>query len=326
MEELPLLVLETVCEYLGCCEPTRSSLWAFASTSRTCRAVARRELFSRVLIRTDTNNSWTTRQEDMMKLEKIFEAEDCRRYVRTLKIGGQWSTGSREEDIDEEGLFTTFPMPRTSLQKLGPTRLKDWEPYQYRWLPTQLWAWGQLARLISGLVALTDLIWASKDQVPHCILSVLHERLPRCRLHVHTFDIRIFSYHNASLDIDDDEYLLATSPCLYSVIAPYHSTMGYLNSNQEAVLHMAQRLAPGLKHVRIWDRSRPCPGSQRRELDTNWTGFPSQTINGHPDRPRTKGQLETLIIDASGDVDAPQLRYWQDFTDFSHLRRLKLGR
>ena len=132
-------------------------------------------------------------------------------------------------------------------------------------------------------------------------------------------------------DIDDTDYMLATSPCLYSVVAPYsmYDAGGYANCNGEAVLLLAAGLAPNLKHVCVWDNSLMSSGeirSNRGNARLKWRGFHPQSGSEWCEIPGTKGRLQSLAIDDIHMVSGSQWASWELQTDFSALRSLQLAR
>lgn len=48
--------------------------------------------------------------------------------------------------------------------------------------------------LFRRLLGLRDLVWACGNQFPPCLLQVLHQRLPRCRLHIRAFRLRCIQW------------------------------------------------------------------------------------------------------------------------------------
>jgi hypothetical protein len=98
-------------------------------------------------------------------------------------------------------------------------------------------AWKPTAQLLATCAGLKDFYWASTDEVLRCVLDMLHNDLPRSRLHVHTLSVRsLFQERDRLHDMDDDEYALATSPSLYSVCTAsiYLHSDGNLYYNEEA--------------------------------------------------------------------------------------------
>jgi hypothetical protein len=319
MEALPQLVLDLICEYLGHSEPRRASLLAFAAASRVCRAASWRERFSRVAIDVD-DARW---HQGLERLECVLdEAESCV-CVRTLKLGTHTDSPLEHEDHEVDGAY----IPGWKLVpefKSGP--LREWRP---RTEPPPEEYWQPLARFVSSL-HLKELVWSSKEQLPRCILAVLHEQLPACRSYVRDFDLRSLHQEITLQDIEETEYMLATSPCLYQIVAPYskRDATGRANYNEEAVLKLSAGLAPNLKHVCVWDNSLMPSAEILRRTDERpeWRGFHLQSDSEWREIPETKGQLQSLAIDALRAVSGVQLASWICHTDFSVLQSLHLAR
>jgi hypothetical protein len=246
MEALPLLVLDLVCEYLTTAEPRRTSLLAFASTSRTCRATVWRERFSQVSI--DVNDPQF--HQRLEQLECVLDEAKSRVCVRVLELGVRTAYQTACEDDGAEdayislmGLVSMRLVPK--FHSIHP--LREWEP---RTEPRPDEWWQPLARFISS-IHLKTLMWASTEQMPRCILSVLNEQIPRCQLHIHKFDLRSLHQRETLQDIEETEYMLATSPCLFKIDIPYsrYDARVCANYNVEATLRLAAGLAPNLKHV-----------------------------------------------------------------------------
>jgi hypothetical protein len=252
----------------------------------------------------------------------LDEAES-RVCVRTLELGTHTDSPLEHEDHEVDGAY----IPGWKLVpefKNGP--LREWRP---RTEPPPDEYWQPLARFVSSL-HLKELVWSSKEQLPRCILAVLHEQLPACRLYVRDFDLRSLYQEDPLQDIEDTEYMLATSPCLYQIIAPYsmQDATGCANYNEEAVWKLSAGLAPNLKHVCVWDNSlkpsgenQPHWGDERLE----WRGFHPQSDSQWREIPETKGQLQSLAIEAIGAVSSVQFASWICHTDFSLLQSLHLA-
>jgi hypothetical protein len=86
------------------------------------------------------------------------------------------------------------------------------------------------------------------------VLAAIHAA-GACRLHIHRFRLDSLVLHRNSypqvIDIDLDDYALATSPALCSAVAEErdYETDGQLNYNEDAILGMAAGAAPNLQHV-----------------------------------------------------------------------------
>ena len=132
--------------------------------------------------------------------------------------------------------------------------------------------WQPLASIKEVLPGLADAIYRCSGQFPPCLLHALHRHRPQCRLHISSFKLRSI----AAPVLDDYEYQLATSPCLYSIGIRYKSRhhklegpyniYGSPDYTEEAVAHLAAGLAPNLSRVVmvnsfLWPKA---------------TGFPSQ--------------------------------------------------
>ena len=104
--------------------------------------------------------------------------------------------------------------------------------------PTISEPWLPLARFISQLPALKDVIWAFRN-MPRPILMAIHA-VGTCRLHIYRFHLYSLVVHRTGhpqvVDIDPDDYALATLPALYSVTMEvrYYKTDGQLNYHEEA--------------------------------------------------------------------------------------------
>ena len=318
MEALPQLVLDLICEYLAHNAPRRASLFAFAAASRGCRAASWRERFSYVAVDVD-DARWHRRLEE---LECVLDKAESRVCVRVLKLGTHADSPLEHEDDEVDGAY----IPGWKLIpgfKSGP--LRDWRPKAE---PRSDEYWQPLGRFISSL-HLKELVWSSKEQLPRCILTVLHEQLPACRLHARDFDLRSLHQRDAIQDIEETEYMLATSPCLYQIVGPYSNRdfVGCANFNEEAVLELSAGLAPNLKHVCVWDNSpKPTGEIQPHYVDElEWRGFHPQSDNEWREIPETKGQLQSLAINAIGAVSSDQFASWICHTDFSLLQSLHLA-
>lgn len=321
MEALPQLALDLVCQYLAYSEPRRASLLAFASASRICRAAAWRELFSQVSINVDDAQL----HQRLEQLECMLEKAKSRTCVRVLKLGVSTAYQTGREDGEAEDAFGSLMRLVPNFHPINPLRERKprTKPRPEEW-------WQPLARFISS-IHLKDFTWASTEQIPRCILSVLNEQIPSCRLHVHEFELQSLHQRETLQDIDETEYMLASSPCLYSIVASYslYDTSGYANYNGEATLRLAAGLAPNLKHVCVWDNARMSSGEispRRRDARLEWRGFHPQSGSEWCETPEIKGQLQSLAIDAIHTVSGSQLKSWENHTDFSVLRSLQFTR
>jgi hypothetical protein len=353
MDTLPLLVLETICEYLACVDARRRDFYAFALTSRACGAAADRERFSRLFLKVSDKKQL---EDNLQRLEAALAIGGRRRFVRTIRVRGLLGTaavGGRNDksekelhDVsdaggDEEAVTTTVRFqndkrdPYAGVEdpfaiKLddewpGYDKLADFTPENRTWLNE---AWTPLATFMSGL-NLKDLIWASPSQVPLCVLSLLHQAIPNCRLHVHSFDLR--SMHRArgvTPVMDESEWTLATSPSLHTVgvTCSWYDYNYLADFNKEVLNLMVTGYAPNLQRVHTWWRDRHSgpwrsnSGSRKQA----WEGFGEKA----PSALRTtRGQLRSLDIQSGGqhspELPAHAISEWASRTDIRYLQSLR---
>ncbi|KAH7076976.1 hypothetical protein BKA63DRAFT_294077 [Paraphoma chrysanthemicola] len=349
MENLPLEVLQAICELLVSSEPRRYTLLAFALASKTCYLATTREKFSRISIK-------ASNPENLLKeakgLREALALGDRKRYVRKVKITGGipsavWTTKRgktrptrlnkveiEEAPVnfsdDDEDPFSDVPMSRLKERYKGPNRDLTFEE-QLRYNET----WQLLADCLFE-TAITDLIWASNDRVPPCIVSALHNKRPGCRLHVHTFHLPSLYYHKYKpMEVDGDDYTLATSPCLYSIAAacPPWDHRGRSNYNHAAILQIASGLAPNLRNLRLRLHEPMKTKSTENAMrggQPSWLGFWREDRGIAPLPPGSQGSLATLMVEKDkssrdGQYSEVSLQYWEGRVNFAHLRSLHLS-
>ncbi|KAI1403495.1 hypothetical protein F4819DRAFT_450979 [Hypoxylon fuscum] len=312
LESLPLVVLDRICEYLASCGCKKRSLWAFAMSSRCCFSAAEPHLYS--LIKIVVDHPSATFQRELEGWMDILSIGRRFRYVRKIKVERYTPAASieTEEQRYQSCYFDIDPFCQPSRCR-GPgtsdvTSLDTWEPISF---------------LISQSSGLVDFVWAYQRRLPRCILSAVHAH--GCRLHIHTFKLgSLVQSRDNPHEIDLDDYALATSPCLYSVVAwvyDYDSD-GNVDYNQDALLHMVAGAAPRLAHLCV-KPSRP--GSTMALLQAlqtprpAWSGFFPGT---EPTKP-TSGSLRSLDIEDNM-LRRSGLHYWSQLTDFSRLHSLSI--
>ncbi|KAF1960004.1 hypothetical protein CC80DRAFT_582259 [Byssothecium circinans] len=183
-------------------------------------------------------------------------------------------------------------------------------------------AWVPLARFLRTCAGLRCFVWASTDQVPLCILDVLHNQL-----HVNTFSLRsLYQRYDNLHNIDADEYALVTSPSLTSICVasvPIDEE-GRLDYNEEAIEEMVAGLAPKLRSSTIW-YPREC-GSvgllQAIPADRpEWQGF----FRNRKSRKRdSRSQLVKLAFKGEAYLFHQRLEWWDSHIDYSILSSLHL--
>lgn len=339
MEHLPLEVLEAICEYIGNSEPRRPSLLAFALTSRRCHAASIRERFSRVSIKAQNAQQL---EAELVQINCAFSALNATRHIRKLKITGNIPyTRSNDDDSESsEECYTQFRTRRGAEDSYDPFADLQTSPPPYsaplRYVPSaeqesrRLASWEPLASFISGL-ALTDLIWASSDQVPPSILSALHALSAPCRLHIQRFHFPSLIYRiDEPKEFDEHERAIATSPCLYSLSlsGSKWESRGAINYNYEVVIQMASGFAPNLRQVYISSvRAKDSPEGRRAHAAGRppWLGFQQSADSGAADVPaKSKGKLRTLHLGNASPTYWTEICAWEDHVDFRALEELKI--
>lgn len=335
IENLPLLPLELVCEYLSNCDTGRRSLFAFSLASKLCCAATSRQRFEQVVIAPRDPKHL---EQILKRCNKVFRSDGRTKYIRRARISGQitYEGGSvnqyfREEQLhmwinpddsslDEMYTFST-PAPLQSFHGSEPACTQENKSIANRgWEPT--------AQFLASCAGLKDLYWASTDQVPRCILEVLHNHLPRCRLHVHTFSLRsLYQQQHQHHDMDVDEYALATSPSLHSIcVSPtYTDSWRTTDYNEEAALKIIAPLAPNLRSVCLWQQlaeSSPQLQSAKHTTHPPWQRF---RVNGVADGKTGQGHLWNLSFRGTSSLYLEKLQNWSRHTNLRELRSLELS-
>ncbi|KAF2174117.1 hypothetical protein M409DRAFT_48991 [Zasmidium cellare ATCC 36951] len=301
---LPVEILQIVSGQLD-----SRGLSGFSRTCKTLRAAASSSLFCKI----------TLRFVDIEKLEK-----DLDRWTDILDLNSSWKAVQRLEIHDA---FDKPPL--LGIPDLGDDPREPWRSYATNHCP-QLTRendqdFAKLATFIDRLPALMDMVWASSDQLPPCVLSVLEQedRAHRLRLYLRKFCIRSLSVRpGVPIEVDSYERRLATSPVLYSLASrcSAYDSEGNANFNQEAIMTMAASLAPNLKELFL---CKDLPGRFPAILAASnvarqrWHG--NEMGEGKQSKQKS---LTTLVIAGHSHVD--ELRVWHRKTDFAKLRTLKL--
>ncbi|KAK3897356.1 hypothetical protein C8A05DRAFT_19859 [Staphylotrichum tortipilum] len=332
LETLPQLVLDRICEYLNddddddnnnnntyTAYQSGSGLRALSLTSRQCCTATGSQRFCQLRM------AVTSVDEMMRVLERWVEMLDRDggrryRYVRRLKVvlPGQ----DKVYDEWEEHRFAPWlsdlprfcsPPPRSfKRDRRGPHKLES----------TTGEPWLALARFIGRLPALKDVVWGFCN-MPRTVLAAIHAT-GTCRLHMHRFRLDSLVVHRNGppqvIDIDPDEYALATSPALCSVVAKVrgYETDGDLNYGGEALMGMAAGAAPNLQHLWL------LPSHAGNSLDLMQAvrlGKPPAPPDGlfYPKEVQIGG-LRSLFC--AGAASGREIEAWAARADFSKLCRL----
>ncbi|CAI4216007.1 unnamed protein product [Parascedosporium putredinis] len=243
----------------------------------------------------------------------------------------QWPP-DREDDFFKRVNNEIWPLDKDDEFWTRPEAIEfdPWEP-----VPTpsqkakEQTAWAPVVDFIASLVELDDVDFEGKSQIPTTVLRVLNEKDGGpVRLHIYGFSLRsLYQAESNYHDIDEDEFYLATSPCLSSIrlLVPTHPDRAHgvddgnrVCFNEDAVARMIEGLAPNLKFVSFNETY----SRRRARHDYIWPGF-------FPSRPqdtskRGKGSLETLALESGISTDPDSMRAWNDRTSLNFLRSLHL--
>ena len=344
LETLPLLVLESVCEYLSHCDSRRRSLFAFSLTARCCCFAATKQRFERIRF---TVLGRKKLRQDLERWNEILGIDARARYVRRVKVIGHMplvqvdeageereiapafrtemflEEDEDESDSDEDDFFRPLRALIEEFNGAGPHLThKEKHKQNEAWLP--------LAHFLDQLPGLKDLIYGCTNHIPACIISSLHRHHPNSRFHVHTFSLRsLYQPKGRPREIDPAELVLATSPCLYSIVVSYsdYDSDGNVNYNEEAVLQMVAALTPRLEFVRMWRCFPRVTLPSLRAVRTPrppWQGFLMGKSGESPRLTRSKGHLRSLVLDGGNSTRSAQLTTWSNHTDFSQLYSLEI--
>jgi hypothetical protein len=339
LENLPLLVLESICEDLATTDFRRRGLFAFSMVSKRCCAVAARERFERIHLAVENGQQL---RRLIVSWDDILRIENRARHVRRVKVTGRMKMESEnssqthltdaiqtqvysdpndsdpDEDSDADEDAFSAPPRHSSLAGDEPAITLEFKAMSNR-------VWQPLARFLLRCPGLKHFIWASTHQIPRCILDHLQQQLPSCRLHINTFSLRsLYQWRNQLHDIDADEYALVTFPSLSSIsaVSNFFNDDGRMDYNGEAILQVVQS-SPSLQSVRMcYQVTGNSPGLLEaiRGPRPVWGGF----FSNKPTQSK-RGRLTKLALRGRRSRHLECLRDWIHCTDFSMLRSLDLG-
>lgn len=338
LESLPSGILGEICGLLATDKIGRRGLFALSLTSAELSHETLR--FRLRSIRLKVQDAAKLRR-DLEDWREIFQVSGNAEYVRQLRIDGY---------MPQRGL----DRPRSWSEQLYPSIYDTdnglWEddgsfwghrdflkPTFFRFAEAVLTEeekvkhekeWSPLVSFIAKFPHLKEVVYTCENQILPSFLAALHSHPQKPRLHVHSFSLRsLFHDRSARQDIDADEYLLASSPCLTSIRARDSWTsddgVSLWGFNHEAILRMAAGVSPNLKSVSIhWSP----PGMRPDDLsppNLAWPGFfPSNSVDS--DSQASKGCLETLAFSGSGIISSLTIMNWHHHIDFTVLRSLHL--
>jgi hypothetical protein len=336
LETLPLPVLDSICEHLAMGDSKRRSIFAFSMASRLCCAIADKQRFKQIsFLITDSQEL----EEALAQWDKIVRIGKRTSYVRSVRIAGRIKPDG--EDEHQTGYANSLIRQYGGLEDenchVGEDGIS--RPRSLFWFDggeptctteskaTSNRLWQPLADFLPCLFILKHLIWAATDQIPRCILDVLHSQLPGTLLHVNTFSLRSFyQWSDQTHDIDVDEYALVTSPSLSSicVVTCYLNHDGRMDYNHEAARDMVLWLAPNLRSLYMsYQITGDTPGLRNaiRSPRPPWEGFTSAKAVLSP---KSKRCLDAFALQGDRFLFLERFHDWTQRVDFSTLKSLDI--
>ena len=262
LENLPLPVLELICEYLASCGSKRRSLFAFSLASKFCCLASARQRFKQVsLIIHDREKL----HQDMKRWEEILGIDERIRYLRRVKFLGYMSlsqdckrawmeridedASEKDEHEGEDDFFKPSKnRPDACLRGSECTKPQEEEDEarNKEWLP--------VARLLEQLPNLRDVVYACTHRIPICVLTVLHQHHPITRLHLYAFYLGylprrrcvLAQLRNDNLGIKPNEVLPLAPPCLHSIVV-LHYGHDYYRQAHYSVSCVTENASGGVK-------------------------------------------------------------------------------
>lgn len=325
MESLPFHLLELISKFVSRFSFDQTDLLAFAHVNKLWRVASERYRFENLQIQLQG----TGKTNGIEGIEQAMSGHR-RAWVRRLEITG---------GNDRASWCTTLKAQRDISQQDWIERADD----SCQWYgkldiihsnaplgPVESWA--QIGGFIRSLQGLRDLIWHHAQQFPPELLAILHEELPRTRLHLHTFQLRSISQANGTTSattpheyiINQDEWDLIRSPNLHCIACYYTSSQQEL-----AVMNMAGGVSPNLKLMQH-------DGSTITHKHLRWLPQPSfpwpEYLSSNSETSQGIDSLR-LLLNASPDSSnwsvytpgpANTLRAWE-LINLSRVRNLEIG-
>ena len=316
---LPPEIIRIIAENLAFAHPP--TLFNLAKANKTyyicCRPFFRSILFHDVKIRVP---SWPNSRDVERLVNNLIQklkTTDGLCYVHQLFIckeerglyeaEGEWTT-PQLSDLQSTRYPDTYTTQYASWRNRPATEARpEWReyvyPHEHRFGPESIWE--SVVNLIKLLPGLTDLVWQYPEQFPHCVLKTLHQNLPKCRLHLHSFWLHSLVKPEATRF--EQNILTSPSPSLYSVKMSELYGSKYNLSRRDRMLR-ALELAPNLKEIHL-----------------SGSIFGDPTCDGH-NYPSRLAQLQVFQIDDDRfwSKAVNNFREWSRFIDFSTLKVLKI--
>ncbi|KAI9154908.1 hypothetical protein HJFPF1_07468 [Paramyrothecium foliicola] len=346
LDHLPSELLREICHWLYLEHP--ASIPQLAIANRNCYAAAAFLLFHTIKIQFSGFSGLLKQVEQCQA--RLEREKDGYQLVRRLVITGDGFDDDGQTSVSRTGLKPSWcrlsicaperadhdianvdhwlDAPDNRSDDVSDEPLSAMYQSNHKWLP--------LARLVEKMSALSDLIFGCENQIPLCLLDVLHDQLPLCKLRMNTFRLRSLG----ASTLDPHEYKLITSPNLFGIrcvqeevdrdLDDEFEDQGSSNGRfyeAEAVMGVVAGLAPNIKQVRIIYRENLLQAIPPHSLCAE-ANILRQGDNARLLPPFCLGSIEHLQL-SSRTLASPclpgQLIYWLEHTDFNRLRALKLN-
>ena len=327
LDSLPLEILQHIASHLESSD--KSTLYSLVLVNKACHSAASQLRFRRIVFPI-ISRRWLAR--DVPRWEALLRDNDAFGSVRRLSVVGGLPRIDAEDstfcglarygvddEVDELGYAgeALFKLRTGFKGGFGDKEEKD------RMLEP-------LAELIRRCTGLRDVYWSHDVQFAPCLLRVLREALPLCRLHVTAFELDSLAVdlERPAQDVDTHEYALATFRNLSSVTVPFTVYNGGSKAeySREAVLQMVKEgLAPNLKEVHLIemrDEEQPPDRYVEDKRRPPWRGiFVDRDQNEPSDAPSKLGRLEIFTLEPAC---IENFRPWASSPLFANLRSLHL--
>lgn len=184
--------------------------------------------------------------------------------------------------------------------------------------PQERDTWRPLASFLRRLSGLEDFVWITGVEVPVCLLNVLHQDIPACRLHLRAFSG--FKSLTADGQLNEYEHTLATSRSLSSVVCEVDQGVNSLQ--EQAIMQMAAGASPSLEQLYI----RYSPPDFTSPYWLTHGARPTLPKCFHNQPSRTLSSLRVLgMAGSSPDGTAmDELEGWSKIIPFHNLQSLQL--
>lgn len=299
LDMLPMEVLQDISHALDASH--KPSMASLALVNRTLHRAATPAVFRELVVHVTTPQRLA---EDVERWDQILQANDSLLYVRNIVV-----TGDTHRHLslrrNENGSDTAASRPESFLA-------------DETWVP--------LAKLVEKLSGLRDMHFHS-GTFPSCLLASFRMgNLSACRLHLPNFRLRSLRFQRSNqvpepLVLTPEDLAIITSSnlhaiCLNNIQSSWIGTLDYL---PDAVFEFVARAGPKLREVKVVQtrlKARP-----RGSLYRPYPGLRfEQILDSAVKPPGSKAALTSLTLRGR----QPQLQQWQQHTDFTVLRTLKM--